>query len=208
MLGASPQAGLTDVRARRTLAIVDVGTLHTERLLLRRWRAADAAPFAAINADPLVMRYYPDPLDRAASDALIERIEATFDERGFGLWALERRSDSELLGYAGLWPMRDDVVGAGGVEVGWRLAARHWGRGYATEAARESVRSAFTLLGLPELWSVTAVLNAPSQAVMRRIGMRRYADFEHPALTPGHPLRPHICYHLAAPPPGKPAATP
>lgn len=186
---------------RRTLAFVDLGALSTQRLVLRRWRAADAAPFAAMNADPLVMRYYPAPLDRAASDALIERIEATFDDRGYGLWALERCGDGEFIGYAGLWPMRDDVPGAGGVEVGWRLAARHWGRGYATEAAREAVRVAFTMLGLAELWSITAVTNTQSQAVMRRLGMRWYADFEHPALPPGDALRPHVCYHLPAAPP-------
>ncbi len=186
---------------RRTLAPVELGPLATGRLLLRRWRPADAAPFAAMNADPLVMRYYPAPLDRAASDALIERIEATFDERGYGLWALERRGDAELLGYAGLWPMRDDVPGAGGLEVGWRLAARHWGHGYATEAARAAARAAFTTLAVAELWSITAMRNRPSQAVMRRIGMGWYADFEHPALPPGDALRPHVCYHLPAPPP-------
>ena len=63
--------------------------LVTERLLLRRWRAADLAPFAEMNADPLVMRYFPRPLDRAESDAIVERTEASFAERGYGLWAVE-----------------------------------------------------------------------------------------------------------------------
>ena len=180
---------------------MDTAPLETERLLLRRWAATDRAPFAAINADPTVMRHYPGPLDRAASDALIQRIERTFEERGYGLWAVEHREGGGLLGYAGLWPMRDDIPGAGGVEVGWRLAAAHWGRGYATEAARAAVRMAFEELRLCELWSVTAVVNTRSRAVMHRIGMRWYADFDHPAVPAEHPLRPHVCYRLAAPVP-------
>ncbi len=171
----------------------------TDRLILRRWRETDHAPFAIMNADPAVMRHFPAPMDRAASDALADRIEATFSERGFGLWALERRDDGAFLGYTGLWPMRDDVPGAGGVEIGWRLAAQHWGQGYATEAARKAVRVAFEELGLTELWSVTAVTNTASQAVMRRLGMHWHADFEHPAVQPGHDLRPHVCYRLPAP---------
>lgn len=170
--------------------------IPTARLILRRWRDQDREPFAALNADPRVMQHYPHVLDRAGSDGLIDRIEATFAQRGYGLWALELRASAQLIGYAGLWPMREDVPGAGGVEVGWRLAAEHWGQGYATEAAEAAAHFAFETLALAELWSITAVENTLSQAVMRRLGMSRYADFEHPAISPGHPLRPHLCYRL------------
>ena len=172
-------------------------TVHTARLFMRRWRDSDREPFAAMNADPAVRRYFPDLLDRAASDASIDRMEALFDRQGFGLWALEVTGSGEFIGFTGLNPMPPGVPGAGGMEVGWRLAGSAWHQGYATEAATAAVNVAFGGVGLPELWSMTAVVNEPSQAVMRRIGMSRYGGFEHPSLPPGHPLRPHVAYRLA-----------
>src|SRR5690349_17076647 len=97
--------------------------LSTDRLLLRRWRAEDRAPFAAMNADPVVMEHFPAPLDRAASDALVDRIERSFDERGYGLWALERREDGAFLGFTGLLDVGFAAPFAPTLEVGWRLAA-------------------------------------------------------------------------------------
>jgi RimJ/RimL family protein N-acetyltransferase len=185
-------------------------TIHTERLLMRRWREADRDPYAAMNADPEVMRYFPAHLqpDRAASDASIDRMEALFDRQGFGLWALELADTGEFLGFTGLNPMPEGVPGAGGMEVGWRLARRAWHHGYATEAATAAVGVAFDGAGLDELWSMTAVLNTPSQAVMRRIGMTRYADFEHPRIERGHRLRPHVVFRKQRPRPGAGPAAP
>ena len=174
-------------------------TIRTERLLMRRWRDTDRVPFAALNADPEVMRYFPATLDRAASDAQLNIIEARFDHQGFGLWALELASTAEFIGFTGLNPMPSDVPGAGGMEVGWRLARSAWHHGYATEAATAALDVAFTGVGLPELWSMTPVLNEPSQAVMRRLGMTRYGYFEHPRIEPAHPLRPHVVYRLPSP---------
>ena len=174
-------------------------SIRTKRLLLRRWRDTDRAPFAALNADPEVMRYFPATLDRPASDSLVNVIEARFDHQGFGLWALELAGSGEFIGFTGLNPMPDGVPGAGGMEVGWRLARSAWHQGYATEAATAAADVAFTGAGLPELWSMTAVLNEPSQAVMRRLGMTRYGYFEHPRIELNHPLRPHVVYRLGRP---------
>ncbi|HEY7429577.1 MAG TPA: GNAT family N-acetyltransferase [Streptosporangiaceae bacterium] len=182
-------------------------SLRTGRLVMRRWREADREPFAAMNADPAVMEFFPAPLDRAASDALIDRIEGLFRQQGFGLWALEVAGTSEFIGFTGLNPMPEGVPGAGGMEVGWRLAARAWHQGYATEAATAAVGVAFDGVDLPELWSMTSVLNAPSQAVMRRLGMTPYAYFDHPAVEVGHRLRAHIVYRLPRPPGGRPDPT-
>ncbi|HEY2551843.1 MAG TPA: GNAT family N-acetyltransferase [Streptosporangiaceae bacterium] len=173
-------------------------SVSTSRLLLRRWRDSDRAPYAALNADPEVMRHFPATLDRQASDASVDRIERLFEQQGFGLWALELRESGEFIGFTGLNPMPDGVPGAGGMEVGWRLASRAWHQGYATEAARAAVDVAFDGIGLPELWSMTAVLNLPSQAVMRRLGMAPDSYFEHPALPHGHRLRPHVVFRLTA----------
>jgi RimJ/RimL family protein N-acetyltransferase len=171
-------------------------TIRTERLLMRRWREADRDPYAAMNADPEVMRYFPAPIDRAASDEHIGKMEALFDRQGFGLWALELAGTGGFLGFTGLNPMPQGVPGAGGMEVGWRLARHAWHRGYATEAATAAVGVAFDGVGLDELWSMTAVLNTPSQAVMRRIGMIPHAYFEHPRIERGHRLRPHVVFRL------------
>jgi RimJ/RimL family protein N-acetyltransferase len=147
------------------------------------------------------MRYFPAPLDRAASDALADRIEARFQEQGFGLWALEvaapgPASPGEFIGFTGLNPMPEGVPGAGGMEVGWRLARHAWHQGCATEAAVAAVGVAFQGAGLAEVWSMTAAANEPSQAVMRRLGMTPHARFGHPAIRAGHPLRPHVAYRL------------
>jgi RimJ/RimL family protein N-acetyltransferase len=171
-------------------------TVRTARLVMRRWRDEDREPFAAMNRDPEVMRYFPAALDRAASDAGIDRAERRFDEQGFGLWALEVADTGEFIGFTGLNPMPGGVPGAGGMEVGWRLARRAWHQGYATEAALAAVDVGFAGAGLDEIWSMTAVLNLPSQAVMRRIGMRWHSTFEHPAVPVGHPVRPHVVFVL------------
>ena len=174
-------------------------SIRTERLLMRRWRDSDRGPFAAMNADPEVMRYFPETLDRAASDGYLDRIEALFQRQGFGLWALEQAATGRFLGFTGLNPMPPGVPGAGGMEVGWRLAAHAWHQGFATEAASAALDVAFRGAGLAEIWSMTAVLNEPSQAVMRRLGMTLYGYFEHPRVEPGHRLRPHVVYRIARP---------
>jgi RimJ/RimL family protein N-acetyltransferase len=173
--------------------------IRTARLVMRRWRNEDRDAFAAMNADPDVMRYFPATLDRAASDARVDRIEELFDAQGFGLWALEVADAAEFIGFTGLNPMPAGVPGAGGMEVGWRLARSAWRHGYATEAAVAAVDVGFNGAGLDQIWSMTAVLNEPSQAVMRRLGMTPYAHFDHPRVDPGHALRPHIAYRLPRP---------
>jgi len=171
--------------------------IRTDRLLMRRWRDSDLAPFAELNGDPETLRFFPATLNQEASDAFVARIEARFEEQGYGLWALELKASGAFIGFAGLNSLPDGVPGAGGMEVGWRLAKHAWHHGYATEAARAAVAVAFDGAGLPELWSMTAVLNEPSQAVMRRIGMVEVARFDHPGIAAGHPLQPHVMYHLA-----------
>jgi RimJ/RimL family protein N-acetyltransferase len=200
--GAASEQGLTGYAGGVTRRF---DSIRTERLVMRRWRDADRAPYAALNADHEVMRYFPAPLTRGESDASVDRIEALFERQGFGLWALEVAETGEFIGFTGLNPMPDGVPGAGGMEVGWRLARHAWHRGYATEAATASAGVAFDGAGLDQIWSMTAVINRPSQAVMLRLGMTPHELFDHPALMPGHPLRRHIAYRMQRPggaPPG------
>ena len=164
--------------------------VQTPRLLLRRWRDRDRAPFAALNADPEVMRHFPAPLTRAESDALVDRIEAGFEREGFGWWALEVRVTGAFAGFAGLGRVGFEAPFTPAIEVGWRLARPAWGHGYATEATLAALQAA----GLPEVVSFTAVANARSRAVMERLGMTFESEFDHPRLAPGHPLRRHVLY--------------
>lgn len=168
--------------------------LRTERLLLRRFRDADRDAFADLNGDPAVMATISAPMTRVQSDAFLDRIEAGWDERGFGLWCVDL--DGECLGFTGLnvpW-FRD------GVEVGWRIRSAFWGRGYAPEAGRAALAFAFDRLGLDEVISFTARSNANSRRVMEKIGLVRdlAGDFEHPSLPEGHVLRPHVLYRVDA----------
>ena len=170
--------------------------LETERLIMRRWQESDRAPFADLNTDPETMRFFPNTLDRAASVAMIE---TRFERQGFGFWALEVAATGTFIGFTGLNPLPDGVPGAGGMEVGWRLARHAWHHGYATEAARAALGVAFDNMGLPEIWSMTAVLNEPSQAVMRRLGLTETTRFDRPRIPPGDPLRPQVAYHGTRP---------
>ena len=179
--------------------MADLDELRTSRLLMRRWRNSDRAPFAAMNVDPEVMRCFPSTIDREASDRSIARFEQRFEEQGFGLWALELLASGEFIGFTGLNPMPEGVPGAGEYEVGWRLARSAWHQGYATEAAQAALGAAFTRVGLPRVWSITAVLNVPSVAVMERLGMEWVGVFDHPRIEVGHPIRPHVFYRIEQP---------
>ncbi|HET7475280.1 MAG TPA: GNAT family N-acetyltransferase [Dermatophilaceae bacterium] len=170
--------------------------LLTERLLLRRWRPADLEPFAAMNADPEVMRYFPSTLTREQSKELVERIEQGFEENGFGWWAAEVRASGAFIGCVGLWWLTFAAPFTPAVEIGWRLARPAWGHGFATEAARAALAYGFDQAGLTEIVSVTAVLNTPSRRVMERLGMARdpAEDFDHPRVPAGHELQRHVLY--------------
>lgn len=174
--------------------------LRTERVRLRQWREDDLEPFARLNADPEVMRYFPFPLTREGSNALAHDIAATIEKRGWGLWAVEVRGGAGFIGFVGLSEPSFDAHFTPAVEVGWRLAREHWGCGYATEAARAAVDFGFRELELDEIVSFTTPVNTRSRRVMKRLGMRRdpAEDFDHPRVPSG-PLRRHVLYRLAAP---------
>lgn len=175
-----------------------IPTLTTPRLRLREWRDADLPVFAALNADPRVMEFFSQRLDRSASDALVGRIREHFTRHGFGLWAVEAPGVADFIGFAGLSVPRFQAHFTPCVEIGWRLAAHAWGHGYATEAARAALAFGFREAGLEGIVSFTTVANTPSRRVMERLGMTRSLadDFEMPLLPEGHPLRPHVLYRL------------
>jgi len=168
---------------------------------MRRWREEDRNPFAAMSADPLVMEYFPRTLSREESDQFVDRIDGEFDERGYGLWALERKETGEFIGYTGLHQISWTAAFTPAVEIGWRLTQSAWGQGLASEAARRALSFGFEEAGLPEVVSFTISANVKSEAVMRRIGMRRdpEGDFDHPnLLTEDERIRRHLLYRITS----------
>ena len=171
--------------------------LKTARLVLRVWREEHRAPFAEMNRDPEVMRYFPALITPDQSNASVDYWLSLFAERGFGMWAVELRASREFLGFIGLSVPRAALPFAPCVEIGWRLKRAAWKQGFATEGARECLRTGFEDLGLPEIVSFTALVNLPSIAVMERIGMRNAnEDFDHAAVPPEHAVRRHCLYRL------------
>lgn len=171
---------------------------ETERLRLRQWRTKDREPFAALSADSRVMEFFPAPLDRVGSDAMADRCEGLIAERGWGFWATEIKRSGEFIGFVGLHVPISELPFSPCVEVGWRLAHAHWGRGFATEAAKGALRVGFEELGLSEIVSFTAVINTRSRNVMKRLGMvEETATFEHPAIPVGSRLREHCLYRFS-----------
>jgi len=171
--------------------------LETPRLRLRQWRDTDLEPFAAMGGDPRVMQFFPETMTREESDAMAAKIRALIDERGWGFWAVEEKGGAPFVGFVGLHIPAAQLPFSPCIEIGWRLSAGHWGRGYATEAAREALYTGFRTLDLEEIVAFTSTVNQRSRRVMERLGMRHHGQvFEHPSVPEGSPLRPHVLYRL------------
>jgi len=172
--------------------------IGTERLILRKWREGDREPFARMNCDPVVMEHFPALLSRQESDALVDRAEAHLEQHGYGPWAAELRESQEFIGYVGLVIPGFEASFTPCVEIGWRLAKEHWGKGLATEGARALVHHGFEVQRLLELVSFTVPANLRSMRVMQKLGMTHdpHEDFDHPSMPAGHPLRRHVLYRL------------
>ena len=172
--------------------------LRSERLLLRQWRDADRLPFRQLNADLRVMEFFPEPLAAPASDALFDRAREHFSLHGFGLFAVELVESSAFVGFAGLSIPAFNAHFMPAVEIGWRLAFEHWGKGLATEGARAALGFGFNDLGFEQVVSFTVPANLRSRRVMEKLGMTHDPadDFDHPKLPEGHPLRRHVLYRI------------
>ncbi|NNE75036.1 MAG: GNAT family N-acetyltransferase [Acidimicrobiales bacterium] len=178
--------------------MIDIARIVTDRLVLRQWQPGDLDAWAAINADPEVMEYFPGVMSRTESQEWMDLFAGRAEEAGYGFLAVE--AEGECIGMTGIVDVRSELPFAPAVEIGWRLARPQWGKGYATEAARAWVDYAFDRLSVDEIVSMTVVDNRRSRAVMERLGMAYVegGDFDHPALAPGDPLARHVLYRLPA----------
>jgi RimJ/RimL family protein N-acetyltransferase len=176
---------------------VEAIELVTSRLRLRQWRESDREPFAAMNADPAVMEFFPSLLPRQSSDASIDQWQSQFRSQGWSNWAVEALESSQFVGFIGLSIPRRVLPFSPCVEIGWRLAKACWGRGFATEGGRAVLEVAFNRIGLSEVVSFTTLGNLRSRAVMERLGLRNtLRDFEHPGVPEGHAFRRHCLYRI------------
>jgi len=170
-------------------------------IFLRQWRDADLGPYAAMNADPEVMRFFPGPLSLAESEASMLWQREAIERRGWGLWAVE--VDGQFAGFTGLAEPRFTAHFTPCVEIGWRLRREFWGRGIAWSAALAAQAYAFDQLKLAELVSFTAAVNLRSRRVMERLEFirRPQEDFLHPMIPADSPLRLHVLYRRSSGPP-------
>lgn len=175
--------------------------IETERLILRPWRDSDLESFARMNSDPRVMEFLLKPLSREESDAWVARAREHDSRHGFGLNAVELKETGAFIGYVGLAIPAYELPCSPCVEIGWRLAADHWNRGFASEGAKAALRDGFDRVGLREIVSFTVPLNVRSRRVMEKIGMTRDlgGDFDHPRVPVGHPLRRAVLYRIGNP---------
>ena len=171
--------------------------IETERLVLRDWQKEDLTIFVRMNQDPRVMEYFLKPLTEEESRNFYERIQREIEEYGYGLFAVEVKISGEFIGYIGLHHTTFEADFCPCIEIGWRLCAEVWGKGYATEGAMACLDYAFGSLQVPELYSFTSLPNRRSERVMQKIGMQKIKEFDHPLVPSGHELLRHLLYRIA-----------
>lgn len=172
--------------------------ISTDRLILRHWQLSDLAPFSVLNASAKVCEYFPKTLTKEESDQLANNIIRHFDKHGFGLYAVELKSTKEFIGFTGLNIPSFSAPFMPSIEIGWRLSDKHWGKGYATEAAHAVLNYGFSNLKLKEIVSFTVPHNQRSLRVMQKLGMTHNSqdDFHHPKVPQGHILSKHVLYRI------------
>lgn len=171
---------------------------ETERLRFRDWTLEDLPPFRKMNKNPQVMQYFPAPLEDAETDAFFDRIQNEFKDSGYGLYAVELIESGEFIGFIGFHEASFKASFTPCIEIGWRLKASAFGKGYATEGARACLDYGFKVLKFTEVYSFTAKINLPSERVMQKIGMTKAGEFEHPTVQEGSILKAHVLYHTKA----------
>jgi ribosomal-protein-alanine N-acetyltransferase len=170
--------------------------ITTQRLHLRQWLPSDIAPFATMNKDATVMQYFPKTLTDDETLAMVERINAHFEEHGYGLFAVEQKLTKEFIGYTGFAIPAFESYFTPCIEIGWRFKNEVWGQSFATEAAMACLRYGFETLGFDKVFSFTAVVNTKSEKVMQRIGMRHIGYFDHPKVEKSSVLCRHVLYRI------------
>ena len=173
-------------------------TFTSERLGFRAWQKSDYKPFSELNASLVVMEYFPSTLSEAETMAMIDRINNHFENHGFGYWAVDELETKNFIGFIGFGQPRFESFFTPCVEIGWRLSQEFWSKGYATEGAKACLKYGFETLDLDKIYSLTATINQRSEGVMKKIGMKKIGEFDHP-IIPNHKLTRHVIYLIKNP---------
>lgn len=174
--------------------------IKTKRLIMRDWKKSDIQEFVKMNKDRDVRRYFPSVLSAEASKKRAVEIQQDIEDRGFGLFAVERRDTGEFIGFTGMQvleedgPFRLEILPC--IEIGWRLAKKHWNQGFATEAAEGVLKFAERHTDIKEVYALAAKRNVPSISIMEKVGMKKVDEFDHPQVIDGHSLKKHVIYTI------------
>lgn len=170
--------------------------IETDRLILRDWKESDLKIFQQMNQDPIIMEYFPKMLSFDESREFYERINLEIKNRNYGLYAVEIKKTKEFVGFTGFHYTVMDTDFSPCIEIGWRYTRKAWGYGYATEAAKACLNYAKESISFKEVYSFTSSINKRSENVMKKIGMKKVRNFEHPTIQNGHKLREHVLYKI------------
>ena len=170
--------------------------LSTERLGLRNWIDSDMEPFAQMNMDKEVMKYFPKTLSYSETLEMVERIKLYFSKNNFGLYAVEHKVTHKFIGFTGFSTPSFEAFFTPCIEIGWRFNKEFWGQGLATEAAKACLTYGFKTLHFNRIVSFTSVLNTASENVMKKIGMTFTGYFDHPKIEKNNPLCRHTLYQI------------
>ena len=173
--------------------------IETKRLILRTWEPTDLEPLSLINQDPVVMEYFPSTQNKDQTQTFITRMKEHFETYGYTLYAVQTKRNNICIGFVGLLKTSFKAHFTPATEIGWRLSPKHWGKGFATEAAQSVLHYGFIYLKLHEIVSFTVVKNVRSKRVMEKIGLKHDPsdDFDHPKVAQGHPCQRHVLYRLS-----------
>jgi RimJ/RimL family protein N-acetyltransferase len=174
--------------------------IKTKRLILRDWKNSDIAPFTAMNRDPDVRRYFPELITPEESKQFVFEAQKDIEDRGFGLFAIERRDTGEFIGYTGVQVLEEDgpfnLEFFPCIEIGWRLIKKHWNQGFATEAATGVLKFIKRNTEIKEVYAYSAERNFPSINIMRKLGMEEFDTFLHPLIEDHHSLKKQVVYKI------------
>lgn len=168
----------------------------SERIGFRNWRSEDLEEFAALNLDKKVMEHFPNTLSQKEVKDLIKKLKSHYVENGFTYYAVDILETQEFIGMIGLAFQKYETEFTPAIDIGWRLKKTAWGKGYATEGARRCVKHAFNALGINKIISVCTLQNQKSEKVMKKIGMKKIGEFDHPKMNNYPEYKKHICYEI------------
>ena len=168
----------------------------SKRLGFRNWIDSDLIPFSKMNCDPAVMEFFPKTLTQEETKKFIERIKEHFIQNGFGLYAVDKLLNNEFIGFIGFMKQNFESDFTPCIEIGWRISAENWNNGYATEGAKRCLEFGFKSLELTEIYSFTSKINIKSEKIMKKIGMKKTGEFDHPKIEKKSQLKLHILYNI------------